>query len=802
MRLLGVGIVFVAVVALWYSWMTRDQGLPRGDENRYLAAAERARAVMDAPPAGALATLRALGDVHPTHPPLFPVTAGAVMKWSGPALERVMPIQLAYLLLLLVAVYNAGRVLSSRRRGLAAAFLTAGFPLVFRYTHEFFLALPTAAFVAWAMWLMLAWRSHGGWHRALLLGVVFGLGLLTKWTFVVFVGMPAIFLLDRLRHHRDLGAVEVWFGFGLGVLIALPWYVTHFDRVRAFVDWNREQPFWHLADPNTASGWLFYVERLPHMMGGIGAVLLLIGIGAALVRTRREGVVLAWLLVPLIVFTILGTKDFDGRHLLPALPAAALLGALCVTAPWAPARLLAWLLVLAAVPLNLIPAAGLGLRDTLRGVVPGTAYSIVGLYQEPEANDFGAEAVYNAVAPAAAGDGRVPDVFTTTAYRSLTADGLNYLAQTRGAPLTAFNPEPRAAGETVPDPQPLWRRILGADHVVVKTGLGVESNVNGYRDAMVAWWSFFAAESVVEALPYEVRKVIFTPDGDQVRVLVRVGKIEGAAEEAVLRRFLAACIEASGRPRCEDLAFRSALERLGANLSERGKTRPAGALRDLAEVLAGPAEEVLKQLPARASASPDEPWVVYVSAWRLHAAGKHLDAGRLLDKRLTTTDLEPWLLRLLGDVRLAEGRAAEAAEAWRAAAKLYPHDPGIYRRLAGVWPQVKGLDPVFIAERARLAKLELQAETAPVDAWASALAAGCVLARKDLDRAEVRLFGALLAAPRNSAAEEEAFAAWSSILKKRGRSAAVADFLARRRDLEEDPARRGQIDEQYRAWRK
>jgi hypothetical protein len=90
---------------------------------------------------------------------------------------------------------------------------------------------------------------------------------------------------------------------------------------------------------------------------------------------------------------------------------------------------------------------------------------------------------------------------------------------------------------------------------------------------------------------------------------------------------------------------------------------------------------------------------------------------------------------------------------------------------------------------------------APVDGWRQALEAGRLLARKDFDRAEVRLFGALLAAPRNSAAEEEAFAAWAEILKKRGRSAEVADFLARRRDVEEDPDRRRQIDEQYRAWR-
>jgi len=788
LRLVGVAVLFLGVVFLWISWMDRDHGLPTGDEYRYLAAADRARAVLLDPPAGLGKTLVALGDVHPTHPPLFAVVAGAAMHWLGPELRRLMAIQLLFLLVLLVAVYNAGRVLTSRRRGLAAAILVAGFPLTFTYTHEFFLELPTAAFVAWALWLLVAWRAYGGWGRALLLGGVIGLGLLTKWTFPVFVLVPALLLLDRLRRHHDFGAVQVWVGFLLGLVLALPWYVRHGESLVAFFRWNQVHAYWHLSDLGTPGGWLFYVERLPFMMGGLGSVLFVIGLVAALARPRREGVVLGGFLLPLVVFTAMGSKAFDGRHLLPALPAAALLAALPVAAPWAAVRIGAWVAVIAALPLNLLPTAGLGGRDTLRGLIPGTAYSLLGHYQEPERDSFGARRTYAHLRAAMRQHREArARVLVLAAYRSLGADGLGYLGRLESAPLEAFAPEPRASGERDPAESSLWEQVRDASYVVLKESLPVDSNLNGFRDALLAWAEFFRQpdDSALEPLPEVV-----APDGDAIRIYRRTGRYSVRTCERLVRCHLRTLLGPEDRLDPDPPGLRGALEALAALRREQDDPRRAAALEDLVHLAIDVREDLATSLPARAAAVPEEPWIVLAASRALLAAGQARDAAALLEKRPRSTELERALLRQLAEAHRAQRHHAQAVQAWRLRARLDPDDAASWFALAEDLERMAEPDRDGAARAREIARLKARVRAAPGDRWMDALELGERLRDTERDQALFHLGQAVLAAPADSPASVAAFQAWQELMKAAGRTPEVAAFLRRRQSVEEDPARR------------
>jgi hypothetical protein len=792
--IIGVGGIFLVVVFFWSSWMTRDQGLPQGDENRYLASAERARRVLETPPDGIGATLEALGDVHPTHPPLFPVAAGLLMGMIGPELQRLMVIQIGFLLLLLISVYNAGRILTDRGRGLAATILVAAFPLVFKYTHEFYLELPTTALTAWAMWLLIAWRAHGGWHRALLLGLAIALGLLTKWTFIVFITVPAISLLDRLRRHRDLGAVEVWVGFFLGLVLALPWYIRHQDRIAQFIAWNQANAYWHLADPTTLGGWLFYPLRLPHLMGGVAFVLTVVGLGFALTRSRREGVVLGWFLFPFIVFALIGTKAYDARHLLPVLPAAALLGSLVVTTGPHLLRGAAWGAVLSTVPLNLIPAAGLGMKHTLRGVIPGTDYSIGGYYQEPETTDFGVHQIYAQVRAEMERTGEArAGVLVLAAVRSLSSDALIYLSWLEGKRLTVFDPEPQAGGEGNPEDPALLDKILRADFVVVKAGLPVDSNVNHHRDDFLRWHAFFVTEGFAEREPLRRIASVVTPDSDEVRIYRRDHAYSVPQQEEIVRRYLTTLIDRSFRADHDHPGYRSAMLRLAGLVREQGDIERAVALEDLVRIVIDGKEDAAANLPARAAAVPHEPWLAFESAWALFDAGKAEPAAALLGKRPAECALEPAMLGLLGTIREHQERFGDAVRIWQALATLDPLDPEPCERLVLVHEAMGSPDATLDRVR-RIAELKTRVAAGPFDHWQDSRALAELFEKDDPGEAEIHLYRAVLAAPPGAAASIAAFQDWMALQKRGGNVDAVIAFLRRRYSIEKDEAMKKQIE--------
>lgn len=791
---LGLVLIFVAVGICWHLWMGRDVDLPRGDENRYLAAADRANRIFHRPSDSALQTLKALGEVHPTHPPLFPVLAGAAMEVTGRKLNQVMVLQLLFLGLLLVAVYNTGRILSNRSRGLAAAALTAAFPLTFRYTHEFFLELPTAALVAAAMWLLVAWRAYGGWGRGLGLGVFIAMGLLTKWTFPVFLLLPGLFLLDRLRRHRDPGAMEVWGGFFLGLAIPIPWFILHYERIVQFFSWNQAHPYWHLADLSSMEGWFFYLKILPHMMGGLPFVLVCIGIAVALSRLRRERVVLGWLVLPLLVFTLMRTKAFDGRHLLPALPAAALLGALVVLAPWRWARAVAWAAVLAAVPLSLLPGAGLALRHTLRGVIPGTDYSIVGLYQEPEASDFGAGKVHSCLhrAMEEAGKSRA-DVVVLAAFRSLNAGALGYLARLEGQSLSAFTPEPRPAGEAAAPAGGIWKRILEADFVVVKEGLPVDSNLNGYRRDVVLWSDFHIHHGRNVRQHLEKVGEVVTPDGDRVCIYRRSVEADRAAKEEGLRWYLRTRLEGAGEAGPRGAESHRALQALASLVEESGAAGRARALETLASILSGQSPGTVEAFRALVRQAPEEPWVVLEAARALNAANHPDEAVAVLEAGSGETFLAPFLHRLRGRIDLARAQPASAVEAWRKEARLDRRSPDVYRRLARAYDRIEGMAADRGKRTLEIADLKAALSASPRDCWREAADLGRRFRLRDPEEALFHLRGCVLAAPMQDPTALQAFQLWMDLMRKAGRVEEVKAYLERRVSVETDGTFRQKI---------
>jgi hypothetical protein len=189
--------VFLVLVAVTAVWVSIDRRPPEWDHANHLERALRChRSLAEGQIWAAIS-----GD-SAFYPPLVPCAAGVLYFVFPVAPLTAQAVMLAFLALGMAAVFGVGRILWDDRAGLIAAFLFGTAPFVVFSLLNFQLDLPLASIVALTLWITL--RTEGfrrpAWAAAL--GVVIGLGLLTKPTYLVYVAAPYSISLRGPRAAR------------------------------------------------------------------------------------------------------------------------------------------------------------------------------------------------------------------------------------------------------------------------------------------------------------------------------------------------------------------------------------------------------------------------------------------------------------------------------------------------------------------------------------------------------------------------------------------------------------------------
>jgi 4-amino-4-deoxy-L-arabinose transferase-like glycosyltransferase len=172
---------------------------------------------------GALGTL--IGGVHVAPP----VLAAAVV----------------FAPILVFGLYRAGTVIGDRWTGALAVLFAVGTPMIVSEFRAYMLEAAMTALLAPVIWLLLKSDRFERVGYAALAGVATGVGLLTKQTFAFFVaGMVAVMVVrGGWRHVLGLVAFA-----GAAAIVAAPWYLVHWDELRATSDWargpNAAGPIW------------------------------------------------------------------------------------------------------------------------------------------------------------------------------------------------------------------------------------------------------------------------------------------------------------------------------------------------------------------------------------------------------------------------------------------------------------------------------------------------------------------------------------------------------------------------------
>ena len=310
-----VGAIFAVVVAVAAIWLALDRRPPEWDHANHLE-----RSVVCADDL-AHRNLRAVFERSSFYPPLVLCAAGLAYRLAPSDVAAAQAVVLVFLGLGIGAVYALARRFTGATEGVVAALVFATAPFVVFSSLRFQLDLPLASMVALMLVVLLRTDTfeHRGWSTAV--GVVLGLGMLTKPPFVVYVVAPLVLVAARIRSRRALAnlALAAFVGVGLGLPCYGPRLLSLAPEIGSG-SFRQAAEAGH-PDPLTSAALTFYPRWFVTQFGLVAVLLFGLGLGVA--GRRRHWLLVAALLPAFALFELLQNKNL--RYTLPLLPVAAVL---------------------------------------------------------------------------------------------------------------------------------------------------------------------------------------------------------------------------------------------------------------------------------------------------------------------------------------------------------------------------------------------------------------------------------------------------------------------------------------------
>ena len=272
----------------------------------------------------------------PYRPPLVSLAALPFYAILGTSYVSAMLVNIAFLVVLVASTYKLGELVGSPALGLVLAGIVATLPGMMTFGRVFGLDFPLAVMVTASICLTLDCEGFKRRGISVALGIVLGLGMLTKWTFVVFVAPFVAF--EIFRYRRRLNLVNAFVTFALFVAISSTWYVNALQQNLAsqLVRASGLQHYPAASSLLTLGSLLFYPSVIVVIMGPVLAwsLVTVASLSGALLLKRlvthhttvniaTTGSLLSSLLFSLLVFTFLVTKSV--RFIIPIIPVFLLL---------------------------------------------------------------------------------------------------------------------------------------------------------------------------------------------------------------------------------------------------------------------------------------------------------------------------------------------------------------------------------------------------------------------------------------------------------------------------------------------
>jgi len=330
--LIFIGLV-VALVIFNILWIIKDQSPPLWDMAAHSArSVDFGKFIQGFHP-------RAILNYVSIYPPFTYLLTGSLYSILGFSEDIPQFSLLIYLIVYLVSIYGIAHKLFSRKSvALFAVFLASVYPLLVHFSRIYDLDFPLTALLALSLYALLRTGYFTNLKWSVALGVIVALGMLTKWTFVIFFLGPLVVYLFAFKKTNDSLAENelsrkvfrrnLLMAVMVALVIAVPWYWQNFFDVLKSSIATRNNVFSVPYENIISIGNInYYILKTIKSVTWPLALLMLTGIIFSFLRHKKEDwFLLSWILLPYFLMTFL-IYSKESRYFLPEYPALAIISA-------------------------------------------------------------------------------------------------------------------------------------------------------------------------------------------------------------------------------------------------------------------------------------------------------------------------------------------------------------------------------------------------------------------------------------------------------------------------------------------
>ena len=311
-----------------YIWLRFNQFPPNTDQAGHLLSNLRYLDILTKPSWNILSRLLKVDNFYP---PFFPFCAAIVNIVFGHSAVISTMTNMIFAAILFISVYAIGLKYMNKSVGLFAVFIVSMYPYVFGLSRMFFLEFALTAVVCFCFCCL--FHADNFQHRgySILFGLAFGVGMLTKSTFIFFLIGPLIITIGNIFFNRSSKdklkkvLINLGMAFIISCIIGGSWYVSKlYDVVHKHCEYIRSPFFGPLNMPKSI---IYYLNVL--VLDQVAPFFIFVFMaGLVLLLKDKEKlkflfVLLLWIVTPFIIFILLNVRFM--YYTVPNLPAVALI---------------------------------------------------------------------------------------------------------------------------------------------------------------------------------------------------------------------------------------------------------------------------------------------------------------------------------------------------------------------------------------------------------------------------------------------------------------------------------------------
>ncbi|MBI4845803.1 MAG: glycosyltransferase family 39 protein [Candidatus Omnitrophica bacterium] len=275
----------------------------------------------------------------PVRSPLLYIITGLFACLTGFSVYKAQLSFFIFFLLLIIPTYLIASKIADKKTGLLAVVFTALNPLIFHYSHIYNQDFPLAAMVSLGFYFLMFCADFRSAKYSVFLGIIFGLGVLTKPIFIVYLLIPLLFCLRKylagfdkkhLLKAQNAGcetSLNIALFFVIFVSLASAWYGY---KLKWILPNCHYEFFINKISGGHKNKILFYAVEYYEQCGLLAVLIFCSAVfGFCKFANKYKKLLLSWLIFSQVFLMMISNQQI--RFALPVIPAIAIFSAIGIT---------------------------------------------------------------------------------------------------------------------------------------------------------------------------------------------------------------------------------------------------------------------------------------------------------------------------------------------------------------------------------------------------------------------------------------------------------------------------------------